>query len=1298
MASIDFPYTRRYVGTIPGVYQFEQLFRWAMGPMATTLAIIGVVLMVVLAIRQRRIEITLPLAFLGLQSIVILLPEIKFLRYQIPIIPVLSIATGLTIWMGYQWLARRYNAIPAVAYATVCLVGIGLWTTAFMNIYHEEQPRITASKWIYANIPAGSVISSESWDDQIPVQFGPMLTGDDMRYTNISLDIYGDRPQEEVSDYLFTQLSQLDYVILSSNRLKESVATEPWRYPVQIEYYNLLDSGELGFTLVADFQVKPEVGPISFDDGLADESWVNYDHPRVLIYKNTGMVDRATWDKLFASAVAAPWTVSRLDPEKDSLMLDVPVDQLTVTSDFRWSEQWTHNSGVALAFWVALMVLFSFVGYPWVRLLFPRAPDGGTGLARTATMLIAGWLTWFLASVKLIVFSAVWSWIILAVVAVLGWVLWWFLADRKRRFPRIAITGAEVAFWAVFALFLFYRWVNPDSWHPIWGGEKPMEFAHLNATLRSAHFPPYDPWFSGGYINYYYYGLYLVAYCIKLTGIPAEIAFNLAQPMMMAMGASCAYSLASALTATRKRAAQSVVTGLLAATLLLLIGNLIDFVKVLYTWPAQVVPNFDHWFWDPSRAIPNTITEFPYFTGTYADLHAHGINVPITLVLLSVLLTVARDPNLTTLAILRPRLNKNTFNSIVRLGALGLFVGSVATTNSWDAAEYLAFLAVGVFMTTIGLKPFPIRLVVTGVLTAVAGAIALAMFLPFYAKYVALFNQIGRTTDKTSPIDIFLHFGGFFLILGAGATAMFLNRQQGRVFKLYADPVLPMAIVGAGLAVAIATNWETRSDPNTVKIAVILACLVLSAPIAIVTSKQYMRFIGDLGIGVALMAFLFEVALTLDDRGTFALCFAFFLLGGAIWIFSADRAERMIGALIACAAGMVGAIEFVYLQDNLAGGSAYRMNTVFKFYNQVWVMFAVASAAVLGKALRNAGWLAWAGVDAPEDEPWWADEDPAEYANWLEDDFDDDEVLPVSGGSDDPEVPLQPASDSLQPYSDPEPLLSTGLPSAVVPEEPIGDPVTAPVDTESAAPLAPVAELTDEELDDEWQAGTWARSDRTLMNSRWAKATVVIGALVIFMSLFYPVLATASRLEQRFAGHPSPGTLNSYDWMRYGTITGWNGQVITFNGDYDAIYWFINNVKGSPVLMEAAIGPYRGNGSRFSINTGLPDVIGWDNHEYQQRYPEDIGPRQQDVETFYNSTNVDEKLQILAKYDVSYVIVGDVERYWGPDGQWADPAGITSIESMDGKYLEVAFQSGDTTVYRVIKDALPPVATDTSNP
>jgi hypothetical protein len=578
---IDFPFTRRYVGTTPVLYQLEQLTKWGMGPVATILGFVGVALMAWWCLRRRRADILLVLVWLGLQSIVILTPQVKYLRYEIPIVPVLAIGGGVAIWAGVRWLSARWNRGFAAAFATACLAGMAVWTLAYVSIFNGDHPRIAASKWIYANVPMGSAVSSESWDDSLPVSFGPMLSRGDMQYQEVSFDIYGDRPQQEVADQLYTDLEQSDYVVLSSNRLIESVRQLPWRYPVQIRYYDLLQSGQLGFDLVADFHTEPKIGPFKFDDSLADESWVNYDHPRVLIYKKTTLVDKDAYQTLMTPAIQADWTPTRLNDQQKSLMLDEPVGQLPAVDNFRWSERWTDNSAVALGVWIVLLVLFGAVGRQWARLLFPRFPDGGAGMSRVLTLILAGWLLWFLASLKVISFSVMWCWAALVVVAAVGFALWWFLADRDRAFPRPAIAGAEVAFWAVFALFLLFRWINPDSWHPIWGGEKPMEFAHLNATLRSAHFPPYDPWFSGGYINYYYYGLYLVAYCIKLTGIPAEIAFNLAQPTMMGLAASGAYTLAAALGAGRRRVAQSVATGLLGATLLVLIGNLDTFFHVL---------------------------------------------------------------------------------------------------------------------------------------------------------------------------------------------------------------------------------------------------------------------------------------------------------------------------------------------------------------------------------------------------------------------------------------------------------------------------------------------------------------------------------------------------------------------------------------------------------------------------------------------------------------------------------------------------------------------------------------------
>jgi uncharacterized membrane protein len=74
-----------------------------------------------------------------------------------------------------------------------------------------------------------------------------------------------------------------------------------------------------------------------------------------------------------------------------------------------------------------------------------------------------------------------------------------------------------------------------------------MDFAILNAVVHADAFPPPDPWFAGGRLNYYYGGFVPVAALAKLTGTPPAVATNLAVALWMALTGSGIFALARTL-------------------------------------------------------------------------------------------------------------------------------------------------------------------------------------------------------------------------------------------------------------------------------------------------------------------------------------------------------------------------------------------------------------------------------------------------------------------------------------------------------------------------------------------------------------------------------------------------------------------------------------------------------------------------------------------------------------------------------------------------------------------------------
>jgi uncharacterized membrane protein len=133
--------------------------------------------------------------------------------------------------------------------------------------------------------------------------------------------------------------------------------------------------------------------------------------------------------------------------------------------------------------------------------------------------------------------------------------------------------------------------------------------------------------------------------------------------------------------------------------------------------------------------------------------------------------------------------------------------------------------------------------------------------------------------------------------------------------------------------------------------------------------------------------------------------------------------------------------------------------------------------------------------------------------------------------------------------------------------------------------------------------------------------------------------------------------------------------------DYAAIRWMQDHVSGSPVIMEGYVSEYRW-GARYSIYTGLPAVLGWNHHQRQQREfvpGNDVWGRMGDVNLFYETTDLAQAENLLAKYAVRYIVVGQMEQ------AVYSAEGLAKFAAAEGRLWQEVFRVGDTAIYEVLE-------------
>ncbi|HNZ12350.1 MAG TPA: hypothetical protein PKL11_01750, partial [Anaerolineaceae bacterium] len=115
--------------------------------------------------------------------------------------------------------------------------------------------------------------------------------------------------------------------------------------------------------------------------------------------------------------------------------------------------------------------------------------------------------------------------------------------------------------------------------------------------------------------------------------------------------------------------------------------------------------------------------------------------------------------------------------------------------------------------------------------------------------------------------------------------------------------------------------------------------------------------------------------------------------------------------------------------------------------------------------------------------------------------------------------------------------------------------------------------------------------------------------------------------------------------------------------------------------VEGRVGEYHW-GNRFTVYTGLPNVLGWNWHQSQQRAGATqpwVGQRLNDVMLFYTTVERSETENFLERYNVSYIIVGQLERAAHPG------PGLDKFVQWEGDLWQEVYRDGQTVIYEVIR-------------
>lgn len=564
-----------------------------------------------------------------------------------------------------------------------------------------------------------------------------------------------------------------------------------------------------------------------------------------------------------------------------------------------------------VAWWLLAYAVLGFLGYPIAARLFSQFHTTGVGFALPIALVVLTTIAYWIGHLTFGPVALAAGLIGLTFISALCAFDLDALRDRQLTlaeeitWDQNTVVASATVFTLAFFLVVAIRTADPAV--SAAGGEKFLDYGLLRSLLRAETLPPESMWFAGESVQYYYGGHLMTVLLALLTGTSADFAYNLALAGFFAMVVVGVYDLAASIAAHRGYPARF--AGLCGAVFVGLAGNLITAGwRIITSLPDQIaVAIADGWaqgvgtepetvlageagfsYWAPSRIIPGTINEFPLFAWLNGDLHAHMMGIPFLLLGIALAFSYWLTPE--------PDRRWRQFLLFVAVPILG---GLQVIVDTWSVPTII-----GVVWLALTFAPaHPLTVLPRG---ASAHA-SIEKRLPT----TAIATEVGRTGGALIVAAI---VGGLSFALGA---PFLLTATSGQEISLLAgsdrSALSGLLIVHGAFVAAFGLYLIGRIAPSRTGVLAIAAAVGVTLIAAVISSFAILAVAGPL-----------------------------LLLG---WI--ALRFDRDVGfetALLIGGAGLIGIVELVYVVEQ---AGPLRLNTVFKVYFQVWIVWSVAMGVVL---------------------------------------------------------------------------------------------------------------------------------------------------------------------------------------------------------------------------------------------------------------------------------------------------------------------------------------------------------------